>query len=134
MARITTRTARGRPAIEELGAECAIGDPNRLATLSGVLDGVAIACWLLATARGPGAELLHGARVEAFLARTVDSAVRGFIYEAPPGDAATAGGERIVGALAARNAIPLAVIRADPAGDPDAWLADARAAVATLLG
>jgi NAD(P)H-binding len=42
-------------------------------------------------------------------------------------------GRRIATALAEHNAIPLSVIAADPA-DRDGWLADARAAVDSLLG
>ena len=61
--------------------------------------------------------------------------MRGFVYEAagplvpPP---ARANGERIVRRLAARNAIPLALLTADSA-DVQAWLGEARAAVGVLL-
>jgi hypothetical protein len=142
--RIVTRTPAGRRAIESAGAECRVGTPDRLATLSGVLDGVTIACWLLSTARGDEAlvRALHGARLRAFLAQAVDTPMRGFVYEAPrpradpsEGDAGppTAAGEQIVRTMGSRNAIPVALIRADPS-DPDEWLADARTAVAALLG
>ncbi len=43
-----------------------------------------------------------------------------------------AGGEAIVRTLAERNAIPAAFLTADPQ-DGDAWLADALAAVESLL-
>jgi hypothetical protein len=61
--------------------------------------------------------------------------MRGFVYEscgttAPP--ELLAGGERIVRSVGERNAIPVAFLAADPQ-DPGAWLADARAAVGTLL-
>lgn len=133
--RITTRTESGRAAIEQLGAQCAVGDPGRLATLSGVLDGVTVACWLLATASGPAANVraLHGPRLRAFLGQAIDSTVRGFLYEAPAGLPLTAAGERTVAALGARNAIPVEFQRANPTGDPEAWVADACAGVATLL-
>ena len=48
--RITTRTEGGRAAIEGGGAECWVGTPDRLATLRGALDSVALACWLLGDA------------------------------------------------------------------------------------
>ena len=60
--RITTRSEAGRGAIEATGAECWIGTPDRLATLSGVLEAVTIVCWLLGTATGTADQLraLHG--------------------------------------------------------------------------
>jgi hypothetical protein len=141
--RIVTRTPAGRDAIESAGAECWIGTPERLATLSGALEGVTIVCWLLSTARGDEAQVraLHGARLQAFLAQAIDTTMRGFVYEAPRSWADLSdseavpptAGERIVRAMSARNAIPVALIRADPI-DPDEWLADARGAVAALLG
>ena len=133
--RIVTRTESGRAAIEAAGAECLIGTPDRLLTLRGALDGVTIACWLLATARGPREQVraLHGSRLQAFLGQAIDTTMRGFVYEAPAGNELTAAGERIVRADASRNAIPVAFVRADP-GRLDGWLADAHAAVDALLG
>ncbi len=134
--RIVTRMESGRLAIEASGAECLIGTPDRLATLRGSLDGVTIACWLLATATGPQEQIrdLHGSRLELFLSQAIDTTVRGFVYEAPDANAADiAEGERIVRAITSRNAIPAAFVRADP-GDPDAWLDDACAAIGSLLG
>jgi hypothetical protein len=131
--RITTRAESGRAAIEAVGAECLVGTPDRLATLRGALEGVTIACWLLATARGEAEQLsaLHGPRLESFVGQAIDTTVRGFVYEAAGGR--SGGGERIVGGIASRNAIPLAIVRADPR-DLDRWLTDARSAVASLLG
>ena len=135
--RVTTRTHAGRAAIEATGAECWIGTPDRLATLCPALQNVTIACWLLGTATGAPAQVraLHGSRLESFLVQAIDTTMRGFVYEscgttAPP--ELLAGGERIVRAVAQRNAIPVAFIAADPQ-DPGAWLADARAAVDALL-
>ncbi len=140
--RITTRDHRARASIEEAGAECWIGTPDRLATLRAALDGVTILCWLLASARGTPEELaaLHGTRLEFFLTQAIDTTVRGFLYEAPDavdaagalGAAGAADGEPRVRALLARNAIPGAFLRADPE-DVSAWLAEAGAAVAALL-
>jgi hypothetical protein len=39
----------------------------------------------------------------------------------------------VVRGVAARNAIPLAFLTADP-GDAEAWRAEARAAIASLIG
>ncbi len=133
--RIVTRTESGRAAIEASGAECLIGSPDRLATLRGVLDGVTIACWLLATARGAPEQVraLHGDRLESFLGEAIDTTMRGFVYEAPAGHGPTSEGERIVRMLTSANAIPVAYVRADPV-DHNAWLVEARAAVDSLLG
>ncbi|SRR6266566_4784440 len=136
--RITTRSERGRAAIEASGAECWIGTPDRLATLRGALENVTLACWLLGTASGRAQQVraLHGSRVQAFVRQLIDTTARGFIYEAA-GPAAPARdarrGERIVRELAQQNAIPLFALTADPADVP-AWLTQARAAVRELLG
>ncbi len=141
--RITTRgdrpaTERRRGEIEEVGAECWIGDPDRLATLRAALDGVTVVCWLLATASGGGGavEALHGSRLEFFLGQTIDTTVRGFVYEAGGSvlDAPLlAEGRRIVERISSANLIPAAYIDADPL-EPAGWLAAARGAVAALLG
>ena len=136
--RIVTRTEAGRARIEAVGAECLIGDPNRLGTLRGVLEGVTVACWLLATAAGSPKQLheLHVSRLPAFLGQAIDSTMRGFVYEAP---AATltqalelAEGAQCVQALAQRNAIAATAITSDPR-DADLWLRDARATLSLYL-
>jgi uncharacterized protein YbjT (DUF2867 family) len=148
--RIVTRSGSRRAAIEALGAECYIGDPNRLATLRGVMDGVTVACWLLATATGSSAEVreLHVSRLPAFLGQAVDSTMRGFIYEAPadvPAEAPTnaparlvaltsalAEGAQLVQEIAERNAIPIAALTAAP-HDQGFWLKQARATLSLYL-
>jgi hypothetical protein len=135
--RISTRTERGRAAIERAGAECWVGTPDRLATLRGALDAVTILCWMLGSASGSAEQLaeLHGTRLELFLTQAIDTTVRGFLYEASgtstPASALRAG-ERTVRRLTERNVIPAAFLNADP-GDPRAWLAEARSAVDALL-
>ncbi|MFI5003508.1 MAG: hypothetical protein ACHQE6_00710 [Solirubrobacterales bacterium] len=136
--RIVTRTETGRGPIEAAGAECWIGDPDRLGTLRGALESVTIACWLLGSATGPEEQLraLHGARLRSFMGQMVDSTVRGFLYEAAGSSVpaeALAEGERIAQEAARSNAIPLALLHTDPADVPG-WLTEARAAVASLLG
>jgi hypothetical protein len=135
--RMSTRSEDGRTAIETAGAECWIGTPDRLATLRGALDSVTIVCWLLGTASGPPEQLdaLHSSRLELFVTQAIDTTVRGFVYEARgagPSAALAAEGERVVRALTERNAIPAAFLTDDPQ-EHDAWLAGARAAVASLL-
>ncbi len=143
--RITTRSERGRAAIEAVGAECWVGTPDRLATLRGALENVTILCWMLATATGSAQELdaLHGSRLEFFMTQAIDTTVRGVVYEAGGGSPGAptlpalasemlAGGEAIVRALAERNSIPAAFLTSDP-HDGDAWRAEALAAVASLL-
>jgi uncharacterized protein YbjT (DUF2867 family) len=135
--RITTRSEDRREAIEAAGAKCGITTPDPPPTLRGALDSVTVLCWLLATATGPADELsaLHGSRLEYFMTQAIDTTVRGVLYEARGADADApmlASGEAIVRTLAERNAIPTAFLSADPQ-DRDGWLADARAAVSSLL-
>ena len=134
--RITTRTEAGRAPIEATGAECWIGTPDRLATLRRALDGVAIACWLLGNACGTPEELeeLHGSRLQFFVTQTIDTPIRGLLYEAAGsvGAATLARGAEVIGHAAQLNAIPLEILHADPA-DPAAWRADALAAIGALL-
>jgi len=134
--RITTRDQDGRAAIESVGAECWIGTPDRVATLRYALESVTIACWLLGNACGDrdAVDALHSSRLEFFVNQTIDTTVRGLLYEAAGAVAAPtlAAGRELIAGLAAYNAIPLRVLDADPA-DPPAWVAQARAALAQLM-
>jgi hypothetical protein len=135
--RVVTRTEAGRGQIEAVGAECWIGDPDRLGTLRGALESVTIVCWLLGGATGPQEQLraLHGARLRSFMGQLIDTTVRGLLYEAAgssvPADV-LAEGERIAGGVARSNAIPLAILRAVPTVVP-LWLGEAREALAAML-
>ena len=134
--RVTTRGEPGRAAIEQSGAECFIGTPDRLATLRAALDGVTVICWLLGAATGSHAELeaLHGTRLEFFLSQAIDTTARGFVYEAAGAQPQLlAAGARRARTLLELNAIPARFLSADPA-DRAAWLAQAHGAVASLLG
>jgi hypothetical protein len=133
--RITTRSEDHRAAIEGAGAECWIGDPGRLATLRGVLDGVAVAIWALATATGPEQPLreLHDERVAYFATQAIDSTVRGLIYESGGPEAKLLDrGEAVMRSVAERNAIPLGVLRANPL-DEAAWCREAAQSVESFL-
>jgi len=135
-ARIVTRTDARRSAIEGIGAECWIGDPDRLGTLRAALESVTVVCWLLGTARGSEEQLraLHGSRVRSFLEHAIDTTMRGFVYEAAGTVpvAMLADGERSVGELARRNAIPMIVLHADP-HDEERWQQATLTAVRTML-
>jgi hypothetical protein len=135
--RVVASTPERREAIEATGAQCLIGTVDRLATLQGALEHVTITCWLFADADGDAERLraLHGARLERFLASAIDSTLRGFLYEAGGGAVPAEmleGGARIVSETAARNSIPVAILRADPVGVED-WLDQAREAIGRLL-
>jgi hypothetical protein len=134
--RVTAADPAHREAIEATGAECMTGTPDRLSTLRGALEHVTIACWLLAGARGDPElwRALHGPRLQQFLASAIDSTLRGFLYEAAgalPADL-LAQGERIVSETAARNLIPVAILRADPL-DGEEWSKQALLAIEHLL-
>jgi hypothetical protein len=135
--RVTTRSDDGRAAIEDSGAECWVGTPDRLATLRGALDNVTILCWLLGSATGTEEQLraLHTSRLEFFFTQAIDTTVRGILYEARGTEASgelVREGERLARGLLKRNEIPAAFLDADP-NDHDRWLVDARAAVVSLL-
>lgn len=135
--RVVTRSEARREQIEAAGAECRIGDPDRLGTLRDALDGVTIACWLLGGATGTEEQLgaLHGSRLRAFVGQAIDTTTRGLLYEAAgqvPAEILAAGAEA-ARELTERNAIPLAVLATDP-GERAAWLSAARKAVDRLLG
>lgn len=135
--RILTRERGRRAEIEGIGAQCAIGTPDRLATMIGALDGVSIACWLLGCATGEQEQVraLHDLRLRSFMVKTIDTTIRGVIYEAAgsvPADVLSSG-VQIATEVAEVNQIPLAVLRCDPARR-ESWRAEAQGAVDALLG
>jgi len=118
--RVVTRTEERRAEIEEAGGECWVGDPDRIGTLRYALDNVTILLWALGTVEG--ASELHGSRLEMMLERSVDTMVRGVVYE-------RGGGEAVVERMCSLNEVPWRVIESD-AGD---WPGAARAAIDELL-
>jgi uncharacterized protein YbjT (DUF2867 family) len=120
--RAVTRHESRRAELEAAGCECWIGDPDRIGTLRYALENATVLLWLLATVDAPE---LHGSRLEMMLERTVDTTVRGVLYEGHAGRA-------VVQAAHDRHGIPIAFLDADPA-DSDAWAAAARAAIDALL-
>jgi NAD(P)-dependent dehydrogenase (short-subunit alcohol dehydrogenase family) len=135
--RMVTRRADAVAGIEAAGAEAFRGDPRVVGTLRYALDNVTVLLWLLATARGPAEEVaaLHGSRLAMMLERTVDTTVRGVVYEAagPVGPDALAAGEAEVRRAHATNEVPFRLLEADPA-DRAGWLRAAHDAVGALLG
>ena len=79
----TTRDESRLDDIEASGAQAALADPDRLATLMPQLDGVSVLCWLMGSAAGErdAVAALHGPRPESLLETLVDTHVRGLVYE-----------------------------------------------------
>jgi hypothetical protein len=133
--RAVTRTEEHRPAIEQAGAECWRGDPDVIGTLRYALENVTILVWALGTASGAGdIAALHGSRLQTMLERTIDTTVRGVVYEAAGTVAADVlrAGEAEVRRARETNEIPYRVVRRDPA-EHDAWARAARGAIEELL-
>jgi len=135
--RAVTRDESRRARIEAAGAECWIGDPDVVGTLRYALENVTILVWALGTATGAADAVaaLHGSRLEMMLSKSIDTTVRGIVYEAAGTvDAEVlAAGEAELRRACELNEIPFAVLTADPA-DADAWATAARAAIDGLLG
>lgn len=134
--RAVTRSEGGRAPIEEAGAECWIGDPDVVGTLRYALDNVTIVVWALGTAAGTPEQVaaLHGPRLEMMLSKSIDTTVRGVVYEGSGtvGDATLEAGAREVRRLCERNEVPYAIVAADPA-DGDGWARAVRGAIDALL-
>ena len=78
----TTRDPAKAAAIAAAGAEPYVGDPDRIVTLMAALEAVTVAVWLLGEV---DAEPLHDGRLRMFCEKTVDTPVRGILYEASAG-------------------------------------------------
>jgi hypothetical protein len=120
--RVVTRSEERRGEIEAAGGECWIGDPDRIGTLRYALDNVTILLWALGSVAAPE---LHGSRLEMMLERSVDTMVRGVVYE-------QGGGEDVVRRMCTLNEMPFELLDADPADAPS-WAAAARSSIDRLL-
>jgi uncharacterized protein YbjT (DUF2867 family) len=132
----TTREPQHRAEIELSGAEPYVGDPDRVGTLIGALDGASVACLLLGSAAGTPEALaaLHGSRLQMLLARTIDTPVRGVVYEATGTvDAAVlrAGAQRVADACE-RFRIPYALLGVEAVA-AEAWPGAAVGAIEAVL-
>jgi hypothetical protein len=105
-----------KEAIELAGGEAWIGDPDVVGTLRYAAENVTLLLWLLG---GVVQDDLHGSRLEMMLEKTIDTTVRGFVYEAGPPQ-----GVEVVERMATYNEIPFRIVQP---GD------DLRAAVDSLL-
>lgn len=132
--RVVTRSEARRGEIEAAGGECWIADPDRIGTLRYAVANVTVLLWALGTARGANAADLHGSRLEMMLERTVDTMVRGVIYEAAGSVSGEVlrGGAGHVRRTCELNEVPFGILRADP-GDRAGWVVAARECVDRLL-
>jgi hypothetical protein len=121
--RFVTRHERFRTKIEAAGGECYIGDPDRVGSLRYGLDNVTALLWLMG--RAPDGDL-HGSRLTMMMERTIDTTVRGVVYEGTPGGAAE------VARMADYNEIPHAILDASR-DDEDAWVTAVLTAVDGVL-
>jgi voltage-gated potassium channel Kch len=111
--RFVTRNEDFVPEIQQAGGEAYLGDPDRVGSLRYALDNVTVLLWLLGPAPDPD---LHGSRLTMMMERTIDTTVRGMVYEG------TAPGAEVVARMATYNEIPYAVLTT-PRTDADAWVA-----------
>lgn len=119
--RVVTRSSSREMEISEAGGEAWIGDPDVVGTLRYALANVTVLVWALGTVDRPE---LHDSRLEMMLERTVDTMVRGVIYEGTSNE--------VVERMCTRNEVPFAFLDADPADGP-AWAGEARRLIDTLL-
>ncbi|MCW2985250.1 MAG: hypothetical protein JWR63_2820 [Conexibacter sp.] len=110
--RFVTRHEAFRPEIEAAGGECYIGDPDRIGSLRYGLDNVTVLLWLMG--RAPAGDL-HGSRLTMMMERTIDTTVRGMVYEGTPEGAA------VVARMAEYNEIPHAILDVSR-DDESAWV------------
>jgi hypothetical protein len=93
-----------------------VADPDRVATVFPALDGVTVACILLASATGSPEQLqaLHGTRLEMLLFKLIDTTVRGVVYEAggTVDPAVLAHGTEVVRSACEQSRIPYELIGA----------------------
>jgi hypothetical protein len=121
--RFVTRNEAFREEIEAAGAECWIGDPDRIGSLRYALENTTVLLWLMG--RAPDGDL-HGSRLTMMMERTIDTTVRGVVYEG------TSAGAAEVALRAAYNEIPHAIL--DVAReDEEGWVAAVLDAIDAVL-
>jgi nucleoside-diphosphate-sugar epimerase len=79
----TSRREEGLAAIEAVGIEPALADPDRPGTILELVNDVAVLVLLLGKASGSEEELaaIHGPRLERLMEHLVETPVRGVLYE-----------------------------------------------------
>jgi uncharacterized protein YbjT (DUF2867 family) len=134
--RATTRDPSRADELEAAGAEPFIGDPDRVATIVPALDHTGVICILLGSATGNAEQLraLHTTRLAMLLEKTLDTTVRGVVYEAVGSvdPAVLSAGAGVVASACERSLIPYVLLRADPGAHP-AWVIAAADAVRRAL-
>lgn len=102
----TSRREEGLAAIEAVGIEPALADPDRVGTVLELVGDVAVLVLLLGSIEGSEEEraTLHGPRLERLLEHLVETPVRGIVYEG------TAAGEEVVRAAARTWRIPIEIL------------------------
>jgi NAD(P)-dependent dehydrogenase (short-subunit alcohol dehydrogenase family) len=132
----TTRDPAAATEIEAAGAEAAVANPWRLATLLPQIEGVSAICWLMGAARGEPAdvEALHGPRLHSLLEHLIDTPVRGFVYEAAGSVSVEllAGGAEIAREAAQTYRMRVEVVASDPS-DAAGWTDAMTAALRRVL-
>ncbi|MFA4927540.1 MAG: NAD(P)H-binding protein [Patulibacter sp.] len=135
--RVVTRDPSRHAAIAAAGGEAYDGDPDRIGTLRYALDNVTVLVWALGNASGDDEArtlALHGTRLEMLLERTIDTTVRGVLYECSgrlPVETLSQGA-RIVERLCRQNEIPWGLLYHDPE-DVDGWAASTADAIERIL-
>jgi uncharacterized protein YbjT (DUF2867 family) len=116
----TSRREESLAAIEAVGIEPVLADPDRPGTILDLVNDVTVLVLLLGRARGSEEDLaaIHGPRLERLLEHLVETPVRGVLYEG------TESGAEIVAAAGRTWRIPVEIV------SPDTDLASS---VATML-
>jgi uncharacterized protein YbjT (DUF2867 family) len=111
----TSRRDEGLAAIEAVGIEPALADPERPATVLDLVADVTALYWLLGSAAGEpeSVEAIHSSRLERLLERLVETPVRRFVYEAfgSVEPEVLTGGAALVERAAETWRIPIEVLR-----------------------
>ena len=132
----TTRDPARAPELEAAGAEPFVGDPDRVATIVPALDHVGVLCILLGSATGTAEQLraLHTTRLAMLLDKTLDTTVRGVVYEAVGSvdPVVLSAGAGVVASACERSRIPHVLLGADPHVHP-AWVIAATDATSRAL-
>jgi uncharacterized protein YbjT (DUF2867 family) len=110
----TSRRDEGLGAIEAVGIEAALADPERPGSILELVNDVAILVLLLGSADGSAEELgaIHGPRLERLMEHLVETPVRGVLYEG------TEEGAKVVRSAGRTWRIPVRTLAASLSQDP----------------
>jgi hypothetical protein len=125
----TSRAPEGAARIEKAGFHGVVADPDRVGTVLEHVSDVAVVAWVLGGASGPSAPDVNGPRLERMLERLVDTPVRGFVLDVPPGGEES---KDLVASAAETWRIPVRACEVDRA-DPR-WTDAMLGAVRELVG